>query len=238
MSRWLELNGGTGNGLNSTERRRYLSVTRPEIEGHKSIRVCKDWTYLNVIRSHCKMGDVRGPYLGLAAAHIPEILTALYPHVEQEFTSCQLRRTDYKLVSEFLPHVQEAYQYSTNINFFVEHQNILDWMESGGWTYSIFDLDMMGWLTKEVVDKVVAGMQWSGEDRCVLAIWHSSNRETGGGRTRVEQEYRPYMMQQINKEWFIFRHDEVYYYESQRGSRGTPMHVDVFTLERKWKKAS
>ena len=139
------------------------------------------------------------------------------------------------LIKEFIPEVENAYR-SKSVEFYIEYGDILDIMADPPNAYKIIDLDLMGWLSKEKVDKIAHGMKCCATPKNVLAVWHSIDRSKDGGYYRVDNEYRPYLLKKIRKDWEILVYNKVEYRESQdNGGPGYPMFVEVFTLERKWK---
>jgi hypothetical protein len=106
-----------GRGLNETRLRRELLTSRPVVKGYKNIRVCKDVVYYDAITQACIKNMTHGNYLGLAAAHMPEIYTALNTFIKRRFDTCQLGKSDYKMISDYIPQVNNAYRYSSRTRF-------------------------------------------------------------------------------------------------------------------------
>jgi len=228
-NRWLILNNDRHNidpklpwfALDSTSN---LKALRPHIHGHKEgSRLLKDYVYL-LIYAHVKKHKVLGPYLGLAAAYIPEIYQLFRPSIRGPFFTCQLRRADFKKLLEYQPFVAKAYP---KADFLLQRSNILDTMHSNPKRFSILDLDFMYMLNEKRIRKIVRAIEVAAKTRAVLAIWHTTNREKGKGDSHIDRVYRPYLRSQLQEKFKVLNYDRVNYWE------GYPMKVDIFTLERK-----
>jgi hypothetical protein len=92
-------------------------------------------------------------------------------------------------------------------------------------------------LNKLTIDRLTSGLRNCGDSKVILAIWHTSNREKGGGDQKIINHYRPYLKEKIREVagYRIAQYDELSYYESQDAEKrsGYPMRVEVARL---WKK--
>lgn len=223
--------------LYGTPLRKELLVHRPTVFGYKTVRVCKDVIYSDIAGA-CAKNMISGNYLGLAAAHIPEIYTVLCPFITKRFDTCQLGRQDYHSVQEYIPLVQEAYRGSWNGHFAAHYMDMLDFMKQTPVKYQIIDFDSMKQLNTKIIYNLVRGIANCGSKKLVLAVWHTSNREKGGGNSRIRRKYRPMLQRDIERvaRYKILQWSHYDYYETQPDQKHAfPMRVEVARL---WKKES
>ena len=212
-------------GLNQTSIRRQLLSQRPQIKGHKSTRRMKDLTYLTV-RSQIVRHKVQGAYIGLAAAHAPEIFALLNQQIESRFVNCQIHRKDYKALLEYQPFIAEAYPYPRySVDFELYRTDILNYLLTERGQFSIYDLDFMCTLTEELIDRIFAGVIYSVKLPATVAIWHTAGRAVTN--EDLEQTLRPLIASRFRSVFDVKEHIRVDYYE------GFPMRCDIITLEQK-----
>jgi hypothetical protein len=254
---WLKMNGlclkipsaskrllepwDSENGLNATKLRRQLQDARPKIRGHKNVRICKDIVYKTFIQGHCARDFVHGAYLGLAAAHLPEIYAVLHQFLQDRFDSCQLGRVDFNLVQNYAKQVQEAYKGSWRGKFNIHYDDILSYMSETRLKYGVIDLDLMIPLGSDLVTMIADGVENCAEGRSVLAVWHTADRKKDGGDAKVKDHYRPMLKKELKDRGFRIVHwDELSYYEMQGPDprSGFPMRVEVATLWRTGSRAA
>lgn len=226
--------------FNSTAKRRELLQIKPKVKGSKKKRVCKDLVYMRGIRELCDREGIRGDYLGLAAAHGAEIYTCLSDFIEYAFITCQHELKDYILIKEYMRKVQLSYR-NEKVRFEAVHADILDalLLLPKSEKFAIGDLDLMCPLTQELADRVSEGWALRARKKSVLALWHTSNREKGGGDKLIDKKYRPYLEEQLRKYFDILEWNRWSYYEPQRtdGHAGFPMRIEIVALEKKCEKA-
>lgn len=218
-------------GLYRTQYRQHLLASRPIIEGSKKVRIAKDTTY-GIIKGYLREHEIAGPYLGLAAAHIPEIYVALFPHIQDHFVTCQDKRKDYKEIAQWIPDVSKAYLGQRHPKFHVEHTDIVDYMHSTEVQFSVLDMDFMTCTDKGLIADVTRGVRQCAADRSVFAFWHCYGR--ANKMVTIDKTFTPYLSKRLSKWFKILHKDNLRYLEAQPGkTSGQPMQVDIFVLERR-----
>lgn len=185
----------------------------------------KDATYL-ILREQVGKHSVVGAYVGLAAAHTPEIFALLNRNITGRFVNCQIHRKDYRALLEYQPYIAAAYPYPRHyVEFELERTDILKYLLTERGQFSIYDLDFMGTLTEELIDRIFAGVVYSVKLPATIAVWHTAGRSVTN--EHVEKQMRPKLASRFASVFDIKEHVRVDYYE------GFPMRCDIITLEHK-----
>lgn len=217
--------------LYNTQYRRGLTDSRPLVQGAKEVRIAKDTVY-GIIKGHLQDQQIVGPYLGLAAAHIPEIYAALFPHIQQQFVTCQNTRKDFKEIQQWIPEVTKAYLGNRHPKFIVEHSDIIDYMHSTNVEFSVLDMDFMCNVNQGFLADVTRGIRNCAADHSLLALWHSYGHSVT--KEEIDDIHLPYLYKRLEKWFVILKMDHYRYYERQLNIRGgIPMQVDLLVLERR-----
>lgn len=217
--------------LYATQFRRSLIDSRPLVLGDKAVRIAKDTVY-NIVKEHINNYNIKGPYLGLAANHAPEIYSALYPHVQNNFVTCQNNRKDFNKIEAWMPEVANAYSGDAHPVFQVKHEDIIEYMFDTPIKFPILDMDFMGNINKGMIADVTRGIRHCAADTSIFALWHSYGHTVT--KEGIDKIYHPYLVKRLDR-WFDIQQQESYRYrEAQPGKiSSTPMQVDLFVLRRR-----
>ena len=179
-----------------------------------------------ILEDQVKKHKITGAYVGLAAAYTPEIFTLLNQHITGRFVNCQIHKNDYEKLLEYQPLITTAYAYPYYfVEFELHRTDIIRYLLTERGQFSIYDLDFMGTLTKELINKVLAGIIYSIKLPATVIIWHTAGRSVTN--QHVEKVMRPMLVSSFAKVFHIQEHIRIDYYE------GFPMRGDIITLEQK-----
>jgi len=235
--RWIEVNDErdyvTENRLKySLYSTPYAKKIRPVIHGHKQDRLMKDEVYL-LIYEHIRRHRIKGAYIGLAAGYTPEIFGLMQPSIRREFVNCTLRRIDYRKLATYQPFIRRQFpQKDFGVDFQLHHGDVIKLMERSHRKFAIIDLDFMCILDYKRALQISQAIHSTAANRAVAAIWHTANRKQKDGDWWTDHEYRPFLRSELARYFYIHDYDKIEYYE------GYPVRTDLFTLERKCRKAS
>jgi hypothetical protein len=211
-----------------------LVAYRPSVYGTRKCRNNKNEVYKRTSDILYKYG-IKGNYVGLAAAHAPDIYEVLSPQAQGKIVNCEKNKDS---ANKLIYYTGLANQFYKD-KFSLYEGDIFQYMNETDNVFSIIDLDLMEMLgsawTEDIVhinkiNRIVNSVQKSSSNKFLLMIWSTIGMKVIT-RDQYDEKVRPAILKAIGKPFRILKHVPFRYCDNS-----IPIRVELLVAQKRRKK--
>ena len=219
------------NGLSET-----LVLQKPNVKGTRKNRKNKSEVYKLAKNVLCNI-SLKGNYIGLGAAFIPEIYDTLSPQIEGLVLNCENDSKSAHKLRSYTKLIRKTYRkLNKKTDFALYEGDIFEAMKYLPHKFSIVDLDLMEYLgtTKKgykpkKVERIVKSLKVCTTNKSALILWSLYGK--CNWECQYDEEFRPKLLRQIASDFKIL---DIYSYKYR--DNYIPVKVELLVLQKRKRK--